>query len=160
MAPYARGFVSDIFLFAYGSNLDPGQKENRTGPIREARRGRLLGYRLAFNKRASTGGVYANIVEQQDQEVWGVVYRCSPHAMRLMDNREGVSGGHYRRVDVTVQLEAGGVIEATTYVAGQQFLCTEGRPDPEYLDRLVRGALYHGLSETWIKTIRRLAGCL
>ena len=150
--------MSDILLFQYGSNLDPAQKEARTGPIREARGGRLPGYRLAFNKRASNGGVYANIVQDANREVWGVVYRCNQNAIRLMDEREGVRGGHYRRVNVTVQLETGEPIEATTYVAGDRFLCPEGRPSQEYLERIIRGARHHGLPEAWVRTVQEVAG--
>ncbi|MGH9786688.1 MAG: gamma-glutamylcyclotransferase family protein [Terriglobia bacterium] len=150
--------MSDILLFQYGSNLDPEQKEARTGPIREARPGRLPGYRLAFNKHATDGGVYANIVQEPAQEVWGVVYRCTPDAVRLMDEREGVPDGHYRRVEVTVRLETGELTEAMTYVAGHRFLCPEGRPNQEYLNRILRGARHHELPEAWIKVVKEIAG--
>jgi gamma-glutamylcyclotransferase (GGCT)/AIG2-like uncharacterized protein YtfP len=145
-------------LFQYGSNLDPEQKEARTGPIREARRARLSRYRLVFNKRAASGGVYANVVKEDDQEVWGVVYLCSPNAIRRMDEKEGVRDGHYRRIDVTVQLETEETTEATTYVAGDEFICPEGYPSDEYLERIIRGARYHGLPEAWIRKVRKAAG--
>jgi hypothetical protein len=54
--------VSDQWYFAYGSNLSSEQKECRTGTIREARRARLDGYRIAFNKRGGDGTGKANIV--------------------------------------------------------------------------------------------------
>jgi len=65
----------DVWYFAYGSNLDPYQKENRTGPIREAKRARLPNYRFAFNKikniEEKTG--YANVMPDDGQK-FGVLY--------------------------------------------------------------------------------------
>ena len=43
----------DYWHFAYGSNLDPTRKEDRTGLIRKdepPKRARLPNYRFAFNK--------------------------------------------------------------------------------------------------------------
>jgi gamma-glutamylcyclotransferase len=88
----------DRWYFAYGSNLLPDQKQRRTGTIREVKRCRLLGWRLAFNKRGNDGAFYANIVGHETEEVWGVIYRCNPHALSQMDDYEGVCGGHYCRV--------------------------------------------------------------
>ena len=42
--------MDDCWYFAYGSNLDVDRMQFRTGPMREARRVRLDGYRFAFNK--------------------------------------------------------------------------------------------------------------
>lgn len=97
----------DLFYFAYGSNLDRQQMEKRTGPILGAQRANLLGYRLAFNKRAASRGVYANIVPHLGDEVWGVLYPCTPEALDKMDCYEGVAAGHYRRSRVTLEVEDG-----------------------------------------------------
>lgn len=148
--------AADVFYFAYGSNLNAQQKEKRTGRIREARRARLPGYRLAFNKRAAGGGVNANIVPQVGDEVWGVLYRCTPAALSEMDHYEGVAEGHYDRALVTVLLEDGQQVEAITYVAGQGFICSEGLPRKDYLERIVRGARDYGLPEDYVRRIARL----
>ncbi len=47
--------MSDLSYFAYGSNLAKDQMKERTGPIREARRAWIDGYRVAFNKRGDDG---------------------------------------------------------------------------------------------------------
>lgn len=60
---------SDILYCAYGSNLDTARMQKRTGPFREATVATLSGYRLAFNKEAQDGGVYANIVPEPGAEV-------------------------------------------------------------------------------------------
>lgn len=123
---------NDILYFAYGSNLDPSRKEERTEQIREARVARLIGYRLAFNKRANNNGVYANIIRQPGAEVWGVLYCCTPKAMDRLDVCEGVSGGHYERKPVEVENDNDGLIQAITYIACAKFICAEGRPTERY----------------------------
>ncbi len=84
----------DRWYFAYGSNLSRDQKQARTGPIRDARRCRLPGYRWVFNKRGSSKNpVFANIVQDAGHEVWGVAYLCGRSAFEKMDTYEGVGGG-------------------------------------------------------------------
>src|SRR5215471_7450474 len=99
--------MADTWYFAYGSNLSVEQKEARTGRIRRAVRCHLPRYRLAFNKQGANGNVYANIVWDEHQQVWGVIYLCNPAAMRQMDRREGVPAGHYRRAPVEVVVDNG-----------------------------------------------------
>jgi hypothetical protein len=64
----------DTWYFAYGSNLNIGRKEERTGSIRESHVAKLAGYRLAFNKRGSNGEAYANLLANPTEEVLGVVF--------------------------------------------------------------------------------------
>lgn len=149
--------IDDRWYFAYGSNLDVDQKTLRTGAIRCARRAKLLGYRFAFNKRGSNGNVYANIFPESNSVVWGVVYLCCPDAIHEMDCNEGVSGGHYQHVSVTVVLEDGTDANALTYIAGDHFVCDVGRPKPVYLQKILRGAQHHGLPTDYIEEIERIA---
>jgi cation transport regulator ChaC len=89
-------------------------------------------------------------------EVWGVLYRCTPEALDKMDCYEGVAAGHYRRSRVTVEVEDGQRTDAVTYVAGETFVCPEGRPSASYLERIVRGARDYGLPDTYVWRIERL----
>ena len=72
---------SDIWYFAYASNLSLDRKQQPTGSIRSARIACLKDYRFAFNKGGAGGEVYANIVPSPGDVVWGVVYLCEPQAM-------------------------------------------------------------------------------
>ncbi len=150
--------MSDSWYFAYGSNLSKGRKQERTGLIRRAVRARLRNCRLAFNKEASGGGVYANVVPEEGSEVWGVIYLCNPTAMTQLDRYEGVMGGHYVKVSVTVELEDGSLCDAETYIAGEDYIVSEGTPDDWYLDFILTGAIQHELPEDYIADIKRLAG--
>ena len=79
---------SDIWYFAYGSNLSMDRTQQRTGSIRSARKACLKDYRLAFNKGGLGGEVYANIVPSPGDVVWGVVYLCDQEAMAGLDDFE------------------------------------------------------------------------
>lgn len=147
------------WYFAYGSNLATEQMVNRTGPIREARRARLAGYRLAFNKKGSDGTGKANIVPDSVGIVWGVVYRCTPETLSRMDKYEGVAGGHYQRKVVHVRVDDGAELEAVTYVAGTAFVDNSNSlsPRPDYLQTIISGAQEHELPDDYIRDIKKLA---
>lgn len=149
--------MSDNWYFAYGSNLDTSQMEERKVRIQEARIALLKDYRLAFNKRADDGSVKANVVRQPGSEVWGVAYLCSPKELNQLDGWEGVSGGHYERSQVEVMTDAGDLIQAITYVAGAKFICPEGQPTEKYLGYIVSGAEEHGLPDEYIEHVKSVA---
>jgi gamma-glutamylcyclotransferase (GGCT)/AIG2-like uncharacterized protein YtfP len=148
--------VKDQWYFAYGSNLATDQKANRTGPIREAKRARLEGYRLAFNKQGSDGTGKANIVKEPGATVWGAVYRCSPDALREMDKHEGVASGHYTREAVRTCLDSGAELDAVAYVAGPGFINDSLGPSPIYLQTILRGAREHELPNDYICRVEAL----
>ncbi|MFM7865780.1 MAG: gamma-glutamylcyclotransferase family protein, partial [Planctomycetaceae bacterium] len=120
--------MSDVWYFAYGSNLSTAQKVLRTGAVRRgAERPRIAtlhNYRLAFNKRGGHGQVYANVMPCQDDSVIGVIYRCSPAAIDEMSQYEI---GYEQQV-VTVVLEEGSQAEAIIYVAASRNIVDEARP--------------------------------
>ena len=144
----------DTWYFAYGSNLSVDQKESRTGTIRRAISCRLSGYRFAFNKRGLDGTMRASIVEDESEEVWGVAFLCDEAAMANLDVFEGVAGGHYGRLAIEViSTPDEARIDAVTYVAGEEFICPEGEPSREYLDRIIEGARKHGLPSDYVEQI-------
>jgi cation transport regulator ChaC len=147
----------DRWYFAYGSNLLVEQKIDRTGPIRQAIRCRLTGFRFVFNKRGDDGQIFANIVPDEAAEVWGVAYLCNPQAIEKMDRREGVARGDYEHKQVTVTTDGGKSLNALTYVAGADFICEPGSPQAGYLSKIINGARQHQLPEDYIARIERLA---
>jgi gamma-glutamylcyclotransferase len=148
---------SDIWYFAYASNLSLDRKQQPTGSIRSVRIACLKNYRFAFNKGGAGGEVYANIVPSPGDVVWGVVYLCDPQAMASLDEHEAVVRGDYWRHSVEVETTDGELLKADTYFAGEDSLIEEGRPRPWYLDLILLGARKHGLPEEYIKTIEELA---
>ena len=149
------------WYFAYGSNLHIEQKASRTGAIRASVRCRLPGHRFAFNKRAASGGgVYANVIPDRSATVWGAAYLCNQAAIAALDRYEGVSGGHYRHQAVEVVTDGGKVLQAITYVAGDEFICPAGRPRADYLHTILAGARDHELPWEYIGFVDRLGGGL
>ncbi|RME71115.1 MAG: gamma-glutamylcyclotransferase [Planctomycetota bacterium] len=145
------------FYFAYGSNMDTERLRGRAPGMRPRGRARLVGWRLAFDKRGGDGTAKANIHPAAGALTWGVVYACSEDDLRALDRYEGVSAGHYRRERVVVIAEDGRELEAITYVAEPDFVDPTLRPATWYLEAVLRGAREHGLGPEAMATIERAA---
>jgi hypothetical protein len=74
-----------------------------------------------------------------------------------MDRFEGAAGGHYFRVSVRLLTRTGEARDAVTYVAGAKYLCEESIPTEAYLQKILKGALHHGLPEEYIRFIAAAA---
>lgn len=125
--------------FAYGSNLDVSQMQQRcAAPVRLVAPGCLRGYALAFTAYSSSwaGGV-ADVVLAPQHEVWGLVYELSLEALARLDVYEGYP--HlYTRFQSCVAT-AQGVLRAVwiyTVVNKQAFM----PPSARYLDVLRHAA--------------------
>ena len=139
-----------IWYFAYGSNLCLAQMKARTGALLLAtppRIARLRGFRLAFNMRADDGQVYANI-HAPGEYVLGVLYWCAASVFEKLDPFEA----GYSRERILVDCD-GEVIEASTYQANPENVCSDGSPSAEYVQRILRGGRQHHLPEEYIRQI-------
>jgi cation transport regulator ChaC len=148
----------DCWYFAYGSNMSRAQMALRTGPIRagnEAPRvAQLRGYRFAFTTRSTDGLIYANVMASApDDVVRGVLYRCGPAGMIVLDDYEA----GYERRHVTVTDEAGRNYEATVYVGLPECTVEPGRPTARYRDIVLSGAREFGLPNEYVQRIAELA---
>jgi gamma-glutamylcyclotransferase len=146
------------WYFAYGSNLWIDQMIERTGPIRQGadapKVARLDNFRLVFNMHGGDGDgqVFANIMPP-GEAVLGVVYRCSPEALKALDAyEEGYERGH-----VQVVLENGEKRDAVTYFAKPAHVSNCARPSAEYLQRILDGARQHGLPDEYIRGLEARA---
>lgn len=146
----------DVWYFAYGSNLNRRQVQERLGRVPEARRALLAGWRLCFNKQGRP--TYANIVRSQGGEVWGVLYRCTATDLERMDRFEGVPAAHYRRIAVQVETCEGECLTAVSYDACPERVTREQLPDRAYAMRILEGARESGLPEAYIEGIRKMCG--
>ncbi len=137
-----------IWYFAYGSNMDPARLfEDRLKPrgvaAGERIGGRLLGWRLAFDKQvtrpdAPPGAGAGNIVPAAGEVVYGTLNALPSKGLEVLDVYEGVAGGHYeRRRMPVVRLDNGETVEAITYVALK--VGTGLRPTRAYLGCLLAG---------------------
>ena len=79
-----------IKYFAYGSNLDLPQMKNRCPESKLISKGSLSGYRLTFNRFSSGwGGGVADVIQEQDSKVWGLIFEISDTDLERLDRYEG-----------------------------------------------------------------------
>ena len=144
-------------IFAYGSNMDPAQMRERCPEsdlwwfVAEARDWKLYFPRKSHRRRGGVG----SITKQVGSSVWGVVFAVSERDLARLDRYEGVSSHAYRRDLVDLLDEGGRHITAWTYFAipdGEE----EYRPHRDYIAIYVRGAVYCGLPDAYLKSLNDL----
>ncbi|MHA3019520.1 poly-gamma-glutamate hydrolase family protein [Mycobacterium sp. BMJ-28] len=136
--------LSHIY-FAYGSNLCVDQMARRCPDATDPRPATLADHDWLINER----GV-ATVEPLDGALVHGVLWQVSGRDLNTLDSAEGVPV-RYRR-DRLVVHTADGPRDAWVYIDPR---VEPGPPRPGYLDRIVNGALHHGLPQTWIDFLRR-----
>ncbi len=98
-----------ILYFSYGSCMCRYSFRGTVPRYEMIGAARLSGYRLAYTLASiRRGGGAADVVEDPDREVWGVLYRIPRKYLYHLDTREGVFHGRYERR--WVRLEALGTV--------------------------------------------------
>lgn len=136
--------------FAYGSNINPEQFASRCPASRFIGRATLHGYRFIITVRG-----YANVVPEPGAVVHGVMAELTPRDERTLDRCEGVAVGIYRREMLRVLQDDGREAMALVYVDNETRI---GMPKEGYLERIMEGARFHGLSGGAIKGLEAWAG--
>jgi gamma-glutamylcyclotransferase (GGCT)/AIG2-like uncharacterized protein YtfP len=126
-----------ILYFAYGSNLNKKQMQERA-PESKARLSAVLpNYKLVFTgwSRRWKGGT-ATIRASIGDKVNGGVYEITERDLRRLDSYEGYPY-EYDHKDVTVFTEDGQALKAFTYI--KKAPAEETRPSPEYVEVIKQG---------------------
>jgi phage replication-related protein YjqB (UPF0714/DUF867 family)/gamma-glutamylcyclotransferase (GGCT)/AIG2-like uncharacterized protein YtfP len=131
--------------FAYGSNLDVTQMARRCPDARDPRPATLADHDWLINER----GV-ATVEPLAGAQVHGVLWQISDHDLDVLDSAEGVPV-RYRRDRLTVLTDTGAE-EAWVYVDHR---VETGAPREGYLERIIDGAVHHGLPPRWLDFLRR-----
>ena len=131
--------------FAYGSNLCVAQMARRCADATNPRPATLADHDWLINQR----GV-ATVEPFSGAHVHGVVWDLSDRDLATLDSAEGVPV-RYRRDRLTVHT-GGGPADAWVYIDHR---VETGAPRPGYLERVIDGALHHGLPHRWIEFLRR-----
>lgn len=142
-----------MLYFAYGSNLDAdnweawcasrGYDAASIAPLGPAW---LPDHELAFHYRSRlrSGGAL-DLRERLGSTIAGALFRV--HDWEGLDAKEGVSGGYYRRIEVTALTADGHAHRATTYrVCDQRVSSDFIAPEPEYCEAVMRGLSRFGHS--------------
>ena len=131
--------------FAYGSNLCVEQMARRCPDATDPRPATLADHDWLINER----GV-ATVEPFDGSQVHGVLWQVDDHDLATLDSAEGVPV-RYRRDRLTVHTEQGPA-EAWVYIDHR---VDPGPPRPGYLERIIDGALHHGLPHRWVEFLRR-----
>ena len=131
--------------FAYGSNLCVRQMARRCPGAVDPRPAMLADHDWLINER----GV-ATVEPFDGSEVHGVVWQLTDHDLATLDSAEGVPV-RYRRDRLTVHTDDG-PSQAWVYIDHR---VDPGPPRPGYLERIVDGALHHGLPQRWVEFLKR-----
>lgn len=131
--------------FAYGSNLCVRQMARRCPGAVDPRPATLADHDWLINER----GV-ATVEQFDGSQVHGVVWQLTDTDLATLDSAEGVPV-RYRRDRLTVHTDDG-PYQAWVYIDHR---VEPGPPRPGYLERVVDGALQHGLPQRWIDFLRR-----
>jgi len=131
-----------MYYFAYGSNMDLGQMSKRLGrkiAPSEVKKASVREWKLVFNKKADANPEkqgYANIVEDANEIVEGVLYEISEEDIEELDKYEGCPE-HYKKMEIEVALDTGEKVVAITYIAQENKIGTGLLPTREYLNKLL-----------------------
>ena len=140
-----------VWYFAYGANMhDSAFRERRGMQPAEWRVGRIGGYRLRFNLDGRPKGrsAPANITEDPEREVWGVLYCITRRDLVRLNASEGIPGWRYRPIELVAEDMDGNALTVVGYIAEGNV--EDGNPSLRYITLLREGARKHGLPDHWI----------
>ncbi len=117
----------------------------------------LRGYRMVFDVESRFwGGRVANLAEDKDGVVHGVLFEIPPPAKDAVLKKEGVATGLSQEIDVTVETE-GKPVRANAFIARPERRGEPGPASGRLLAYLVEGAEERGLPAEWIAFLRAQA---
>jgi gamma-glutamylcyclotransferase (GGCT)/AIG2-like uncharacterized protein YtfP len=141
--------------FSYGANMDRAAMAKRcTGAV--ALGAALLdGYRFTI-----TADGYASIAPASGSRVHGVLWRLTPRALAALNIFESLDSGLYRRVVLPVRI-GGKRRPALVYLGRSRPArapgagAPKGRPQPGYIEQVVRSARAWDLPDDYVRTLER-----
>jgi cation transport regulator ChaC len=115
----------------------------------------LRGYRLVFDVESRFwGGRVADLAEDKDAAVHGVLFEIPPPARDAIFRKEGVATGLSQEIDVTVEAD-GKKIAAKAFVARPEKRSEAGPASGRLLTYLIEGAQERGLPQPWIDELKK-----
>jgi len=117
----------------------------------------LRGYRLVFDVESHFwGGRVADLAENKDGVVHGVLFDIPVPARDAILRKEGVATGLSQEIDVTVEAE-GKKVPAKAFVARPEKRSEAGPASGRLLTYLVEGAQERGLPQSWVDELKKHA---
>jgi gamma-glutamylcyclotransferase len=143
-----------MLYFAYGSNMHPGQMQQRCPGGSFVAPARLRDHRLAFSRpwAAWDGGGVADIQPSPGSIVEGVVWEITAAHRDALDEYEECPAA-YTRQDVIVKTFEGKTLTVFAYFAKPM---GSYRPGRRYLQSLIDGARAQGLSPGYVASLEAI----
>ena len=141
--------------FAYGSNLDLFQMKRRCPEYRLISKGSLSGHSLTFNRFSNGwGGGVADVIQDQDSKVWGLVFEISDSDLERLDRYEGYHKDQtsmYERWKAVIDTPNGQISDVWVYtvVEKQKF----EPPTLEYLQIIKDAAVRWNFPKVYQQTL-------
>ena len=135
------------FYFAYGSNMNPEQMEERCPGSDPVGIGYIDNYRTIINER----GV-ATIVQAPGEYACGILWAVSDSHIKTLDEKEGVRYRTYLKTEKSIKLESM-ELPALVYIAAKS---SPGAPRPGYLEKLIKGADHFKLGDQFVNYLKQL----
>lgn len=149
-----------MLYFAYGSNMDADQMKCRCPSAEFKCRAKLPDHRLAFTRKSSNRGCgVADVVPDEDKDVWGVVYDIDEQDVACLDRCEGYRPRRPKQCNAYVREECTVIEEGDperpskvwTYFANP--LPDPPPPSDEYMQTIIRGARHWGLPKGYVQKL-------
>lgn len=138
-----------MLYFAYGSNMNHAQMEERCPGSRFLFCARLEGYKFQYDGHSKKrGGPVANIKESQEDYVCGGIFQVNDAHRVALDCLEGHPNS-YSRTNVIVSDPGGDLHETFTYHRLDEK--EVGIPPKEYRNIVLQGAHDCGLPDEYIQ---------
>ena len=121
-----------MLYFAYGSNLNHRQMEERCSSATYIKKHILKGYKLCFSHKTNHS-VYghANIIKNKKSEVHGALWKITKKDEKELDGYEGVDYGYYQKKYFTLKGK-----KVLVYVQKIYYL---QKPNSTYLHTIIQG---------------------
>ncbi len=158
-----------MLYFAYGSNMDSAQMEERCPSAKFVCRAKLPLHRLAFtHKSVHRGCGVADILRDEAKDVWGVVYDLPENEFKHLDRDESIRPGRpynpnaYTRENHHVWREGDAKRPLLVSLYRGHPQPNPPLPDCDYKKLIVEGARHWQLPVTYIQeleSIQTAYGC-
>lgn len=137
--------MNNTVYFAYGSNMNSAQMEQRCPRAEYVGIARLDGWQFELHERG-----IANIKPAPGDNVWGVLWMLTDEHCATLDRFEGIASQVYRRETITVITPTNETLEALVYV-GENL--ANGKTRDGYIDTVLVGAREHNLPTEYLQRL-------
>jgi gamma-glutamylcyclotransferase len=144
--------------FAYGSNMNREQILSRCSKPVAIATARLPDHRIAFFGNSKVwDGAMESFLPSQGNDLWGVVYKLSFSDAEMLDTCQDVrldgTGAYFHYPAVVIDSEEN-LYHVLLY---KKDICgVPLNPSFEYLDLIVKGAVFNGLPSSYIVKLKQI----